>query len=105
MSRLGGCSACAGWAVEINPRHFGQLPEESVLEAAVASGCGGGGWSVVVPDLAAAGGVRAVVDGEPGLGEVALFEVVGGGGTVFDWDAEGWQSFVSDPDVPPILQE
>jgi hypothetical protein len=24
---------------------------------------------------------------------------------VFDWDAEGWQSFVSDPDVPPILQE
>ncbi len=23
---------------------------------------------------------------------------------VFDWDAEGWQSFVSDPDVPPILQ-
>jgi hypothetical protein len=24
---------------------------------------------------------------------------------VFDWDAEGWQSFVSDPAVPPILQE
>ena len=24
---------------------------------------------------------------------------------VFDWDAEGWQGFVSDPDVPPILQE
>jgi hypothetical protein len=24
---------------------------------------------------------------------------------LFDWDAEGWQSFVSDPDVPPILQE
>ena len=24
---------------------------------------------------------------------------------VFDWDAEGWQSFVSDPEVPPILQE
>jgi hypothetical protein len=24
---------------------------------------------------------------------------------VFDWDAEGWKSFVSDPDVPPILQE
>ena len=22
---------------------------------------------------------------------------------IFDWDAEGWQSFVSDPDVPPIL--
>jgi heme-degrading monooxygenase HmoA len=22
-----------------------------------------------------------------------------------DWDAEGWQSFVSDPAVPPILQE
>ena len=24
---------------------------------------------------------------------------------VFDWDAEGWQSFVSDPEVPPIMQE
>jgi hypothetical protein len=24
---------------------------------------------------------------------------------LFDWDAEGWTSFVSDPDVPPILQE
>jgi hypothetical protein len=24
---------------------------------------------------------------------------------LFDWDMEGWQSFVSDPDVPPILQE
>ena len=24
---------------------------------------------------------------------------------VFDWDAEGWQSFISDPDLPPILQE
>jgi hypothetical protein len=23
---------------------------------------------------------------------------------VFDWDERGWQSFVSDPDVPPILQ-
>ena len=22
----------------------------------------------------------------------------------FDWDAQGWQSFVSDPDVPPILK-
>ena len=22
---------------------------------------------------------------------------------VFDWDEQGWQSFVSDPDVPPIL--
>jgi hypothetical protein len=22
---------------------------------------------------------------------------------IFDWDAEGWQSFVSDPEVPPIL--
>src|ERR1051325_9463256 len=22
---------------------------------------------------------------------------------IFDWDGEGWQSFVSDPDVPPIL--
>jgi hypothetical protein len=24
---------------------------------------------------------------------------------LFDWDQEGWQSFVSDPDVPAILQE
>ena len=24
---------------------------------------------------------------------------------VFDWDAEGWQSFVADPDVPPIMKE
>jgi len=24
---------------------------------------------------------------------------------IFDWDLEGWQSFASDPDVPPILQE
>jgi hypothetical protein len=21
------------------------------------------------------------------------------------WDAEGWQSFVSDPEVPPIMKE
>ena len=24
---------------------------------------------------------------------------------VFDWDEEGWQNFVSDPEVPAILQE
>jgi len=24
---------------------------------------------------------------------------------LFDWDAEGWQNFVSDPDVPAIFQE
>jgi hypothetical protein len=24
---------------------------------------------------------------------------------LFDWDAEGWQSFVSDPEVPPIMME
>ena len=24
---------------------------------------------------------------------------------VFDWDAEGWQNFVSDPAVPAIFQE
>ncbi len=24
---------------------------------------------------------------------------------VFDWDEEGWQSFLSDPEVPPIMQE
>jgi hypothetical protein len=24
---------------------------------------------------------------------------------VFDWDAEGWQNFTSDPDVPAIFQE
>jgi len=23
---------------------------------------------------------------------------------IFDWDADGWKSFVSDPEVPPILQ-
>ena len=24
---------------------------------------------------------------------------------VFEWDAQGWQSFVSDPEVPPIMKE
>ena len=24
---------------------------------------------------------------------------------IFDWDAAGWKNFVSDPDVPAILQE
>ena len=24
---------------------------------------------------------------------------------VFDWDAQGWQSFVSDPEVPAIMQK
>ena len=24
---------------------------------------------------------------------------------LFDWDAAGWQSFVSDPDVPAIMQQ
>jgi len=24
---------------------------------------------------------------------------------IFDWDAQGWQNFVSDPDVPAIMQE
>jgi hypothetical protein len=24
---------------------------------------------------------------------------------LFDWDAEGFQSFASDPEVPPIMQE
>ncbi|WP_245464810.1 MULTISPECIES: hypothetical protein [unclassified Mesorhizobium] len=24
---------------------------------------------------------------------------------IFDWDAEGWRNFVSDPEVPAILQE
>ena len=23
---------------------------------------------------------------------------------IFDWDVEGWQSFVSDPEVPPIIK-
>ena len=27
----------------------------------------------------------------------------GSGG--FDWDLDGWKSFASDPEVPPILQE
>ena len=24
---------------------------------------------------------------------------------VFDWNEQGWQSFVSDPEVPPIMRE
>jgi hypothetical protein len=24
---------------------------------------------------------------------------------IFDWDVDGWQSFVSDPEVPAIMQE
>ena len=24
---------------------------------------------------------------------------------VFDWDEKGWQSFVSDPEVPPIMKQ
>jgi hypothetical protein len=24
---------------------------------------------------------------------------------IFDWDLEGWQSFASDPEIPPIMQE
>lgn len=24
---------------------------------------------------------------------------------IFDWDDKGWQSFVSDPEVPPIMKE
>lgn len=24
---------------------------------------------------------------------------------LFDWDEQGWKSFVTDPDVPPILKE
>jgi hypothetical protein len=24
---------------------------------------------------------------------------------VFDWDEQGWQSFISDPEVPPIFEE
>ena len=24
---------------------------------------------------------------------------------LFDWDAEGWQNFISDPEVPAILQQ
>ena len=24
---------------------------------------------------------------------------------IFEWDVEGWQSFVADPEVPPILKE
>ena len=24
---------------------------------------------------------------------------------LFDWDEKGWQSYVSDPEVPPILKE
>ena len=24
---------------------------------------------------------------------------------IFDWDEQGWQNFVSDPEVPPIMQQ
>jgi len=24
---------------------------------------------------------------------------------IFDWDEQGWRSFVSDPEVPPIMRE
>jgi hypothetical protein len=24
---------------------------------------------------------------------------------VFDWDEQGWQSFLSDPEVPPVMKE
>jgi hypothetical protein len=24
---------------------------------------------------------------------------------IFDWDLDGWRSFASDPEVPPIMQE
>jgi hypothetical protein len=24
---------------------------------------------------------------------------------IFDWDAEGWKRFASDPEVPPIMQD
>jgi hypothetical protein len=24
---------------------------------------------------------------------------------IFDWDEQGWQSFVSDPEVPPIMKQ
>ena len=24
---------------------------------------------------------------------------------IFDWDAEGWKNFATDPEVPPIMQE
>jgi hypothetical protein len=24
---------------------------------------------------------------------------------IFDWDEKGWQSFVADPEVPPIMHE
>jgi hypothetical protein len=24
---------------------------------------------------------------------------------IFDWDAEGWKGFATDPEVPPIMQE
>jgi hypothetical protein len=24
---------------------------------------------------------------------------------IFDWDEQGWQSFVGDPEVPPIMRE
>ena len=57
-------------------RRMSSLSWKSMLRAAAATGAG----SAVVPYLAAARGLGVVADRQPGLGEVAFFEVVAGGG-------------------------
>ena len=57
----------------------GELVEESVLEGGVLGGGRDRGRSAVLPHLTGPQGVGVVGGGEPGLGEVALFEVVTGG--------------------------
>ena len=37
--------------------------------------------------------------------KAALDKLPEGRRVIFDWDEKGWQSFVSDPEVPPIMKE
>ena len=61
---------------------FDVAADETLLEAALRSG---------VPFAQAASGLR----------NLELHRVW----AIFDWDQAGWQSFVSDPEVPAIFQE
>lgn len=58
---------------------LGELGEQAILEMAILDGACNTSDPAVVPDLSARRGGGIVADGEPGLGEVSLFEVVGGG--------------------------
>ena len=58
----------------------------------------------MVPDLAAAGGVGTAADGEPSLGEVALFEDVAGGGAAHSGGYPAGIDRVAD-DVRPAAGE